>query len=59
MTSVATAGPIRLHASTSLPAKASASIAEFSVAYADQNQRDYEALKVAIQQGTVKAEAGI
>ena len=35
------------------------SIAEFSVTYADQNQRDYEALQAAIKEGTIKAEAGI
>ena len=34
-------------------------IAEFAVAYADQNQRDYEALQAAIEQGTIKAETGI
>ena len=34
-------------------------IAEFSVTYADQNQRDYEALQAAIKEGTIKAEAGI
>ncbi len=34
-------------------------IAEFSMTYADQNQRDYEALQAAIKQGTIKAETGI
>ena len=34
-------------------------IAEFAVTYADQNQRDYEALQAAIKQGTIKAETGI
>ena len=33
-------------------------IAEFAVTYADQNQRDYEALQAAIKQGTIKAETG-
>ena len=34
-------------------------IAEFSVSYADQNQRDYGALQAAIKRGTIKAEAGV
>jgi uncharacterized protein (DUF2252 family) len=34
-------------------------IAEFSVTYADQNQRDYEALRAAIKRGTIKTETGI
>ena len=34
-------------------------IDEFSVTYADQNQRDYEALQAVIKQGTVKSETGV
>ena len=34
-------------------------IAEFSVSYADQNQRDYEALQAAIKHGKIEAEAGV
>ena len=32
---------------------------EFSKAYADQNQRDYEALKAAVESGRIKAETGL
>jgi uncharacterized protein (DUF2252 family) len=34
-------------------------IAEFSVAYADQNERDYEAMQAAVKKGRLKAEAGL
>ena len=34
-------------------------IAEFSVIYADQNQIDYEALRAAVEQGSIKAETGV
>jgi uncharacterized protein (DUF2252 family) len=34
-------------------------IADFSEAYADQNERDYEALKEAVKEGLVPAETGI
>jgi hypothetical protein len=33
-------------------------LAEFAVAYADQNERDYRALMAAVKKGRVKAEAG-
>jgi uncharacterized protein (DUF2252 family) len=32
---------------------------EFSKAYADQNQRDYEALEAAVESGRIKAETGL
>jgi hypothetical protein len=35
------------------------SLAEFASAYADQNERDYDALKQAVESGRVKAETGI
>ena len=34
-------------------------LAEFAVAYADQNERDYDALKKAVESGRIKAETGI
>jgi uncharacterized protein DUF2252 len=34
-------------------------IAEFSVAYADQNERDYQAMQSAIESGRLKAETGL
>ena len=34
-------------------------IADFSVAYADQNERDYSALKKAVEDGRVKAQTGL
>jgi uncharacterized protein (DUF2252 family) len=34
-------------------------IANFSIAYADQNERDYEAMKIAIKEGRLKAEIGL
>ena len=34
-------------------------VAEFSVAYADQNERDYQAMQTAVQQGRLTAEAGL
>jgi uncharacterized protein (DUF2252 family) len=34
-------------------------IADYSVAYADQNERDYDALKKAVQNGQVKAQTGL
>ncbi len=34
-------------------------LADFAVAYADQNERDYDALKQAVESGRVKAETGI
>ncbi len=34
-------------------------IADFSVAYADQNERDYDALKAAIKSGRITAEVGV
>jgi uncharacterized protein (DUF2252 family) len=34
-------------------------LAEFAVAYADQNQRDYQALVGAVKSGRIKAETGI
>ena len=33
-------------------------IAEFSVAYADQNERDYQVLVAAVKSGRIKAETG-
>jgi uncharacterized protein (DUF2252 family) len=34
-------------------------VAEFSVAYADQNERDYQAMQRAIESGRLKAETGL
>jgi hypothetical protein len=34
-------------------------IADFSAAYADQNERDYERLQEAVTKGTIKAETGV
>jgi len=34
-------------------------IADFSVAYADQNQRDYEALDAAVKSGRIEAQTGL
>jgi hypothetical protein len=34
-------------------------IADFSAAYADQNERDYERLQAAVKKGTIKAETGL
>ena len=34
-------------------------LAEFASTYADQNERDYQALVVAVKGGQVKAETGI
>src|SRR4029453_18284763 len=34
-------------------------IADFSAAYADQNERDYERLQVAVKKGTIKAETDL
>ena len=34
-------------------------IADFSVAYADQNERDYEAFVKAVKSGRLKAETGV
>ncbi len=34
-------------------------VAEFSVAYADQNERDYERLAAAVKRGQIKAEPGL
>ena len=34
-------------------------IADFSVAYADQNERDYHALKKAVEDGRIKAQTGL
>jgi len=34
-------------------------IAEFSATYADQNERDYERLQVAVKKGEIKAETGL
>ncbi len=34
-------------------------LAEFAVAYADQNERDYDAIKQAVESGRIKAETGI
>jgi uncharacterized protein (DUF2252 family) len=34
-------------------------IADYSVAYADQNERDYDALKHAVENGQVKAQTGL
>jgi hypothetical protein len=34
-------------------------IAEFAEAYAEQNSRDYDALRAAVESGQVKAETGI
>ena len=34
-------------------------IADFSAAYADQNERDYERLQEAVTKGTIKAETGL
>jgi len=34
-------------------------IADFSVAYADQNERDYEAFVKAVDSGKLKAEKGV
>ena len=36
-----------------------AALAEFAVAYADQNERDYQALVAAVKNGRVRAETGI
>jgi len=35
------------------------SLADFAVAYADQNERDYQALVAAVKDNRVKAETGI
>ena len=35
------------------------SLAEFAVSYADQNERDYDAIKKAVASGRIKAETGI
>ena len=35
------------------------SLAEFAVSYADQNERDYAAIKQAVETGRIKAETGI
>ncbi|MGZ4290243.1 MAG: DUF2252 family protein, partial [Gaiellaceae bacterium] len=35
------------------------SLAEFAAAYADQNERDYAAIKQAVESGRIKAETGI
>ena len=34
-------------------------VADFSIAYADQNERDYQAMQTAIEQGRLTAEAGL
>jgi uncharacterized protein (DUF2252 family) len=34
-------------------------IAEFSVAYADQNERDYEAMQAAVKEGRIRSETGL
>ena len=34
-------------------------LAEFAVAYADQNERDYQALVAAVKSGRIKAENGM
>ena len=34
-------------------------MADFAEAYADQNERDYAALKEAVDSGRVKAESGL
>jgi hypothetical protein len=34
-------------------------VLEFSNAYAEQNERDYQALSAAVASGTVKAESGV
>jgi hypothetical protein len=34
-------------------------LAEFAVAYADQNERDYQALTTAVKSGRIKAETSI
>jgi hypothetical protein len=34
-------------------------IADFSVAYADQNERDYARLQAAVKKGTIKAQTGL
>jgi hypothetical protein len=34
-------------------------VADFSIAYADQNERDYQAMQIAIEQGRLTAEAGL
>ncbi len=34
-------------------------VAEFAIAYADQNERDYQALVEAVKSGKIKAESGI
>jgi hypothetical protein len=34
-------------------------IADFSAAYADQNERDYEALAAAVKSGRVEAQSGL
>jgi uncharacterized protein (DUF2252 family) len=34
-------------------------IAEFSVAYADQNERDYQAMQAAVESGRIKSEPGL
>ena len=34
-------------------------IREFSVAYAEQNERDYEAMRAAVKQGRIRSESGV
>jgi len=34
-------------------------LAEFATAYAEQNQRDYQALSDAVKSGRIKAETGV
>jgi len=34
-------------------------LAEFAVAYADQNERDYQALAAAVKNGRIMAETGV
>jgi predicted alpha/beta hydrolase len=36
-----------------------AAIGEFAMAYADQNERDYDALVTAVKSGKIAAETGI
>ena len=39
--------------------RSTVAIADFSAAYADQNERDYERLQAAVKKGKIKAETGL
>ena len=49
----------RSRATSAAAAPSTVSLAEFAVSYADQNERDYEAIKKAVASGRIKAEVGI